>query len=63
MSTNNLTDNEYKIQLYKTFINNKKLENKYNKFIESLSINNDKEVIDNIEKMLVNLWRQLALRI
>jgi predicted GIY-YIG superfamily endonuclease len=63
MSTNNLTDNEYKIQLYKTFINNKKLENKYNKFIESLSINNDKEVIENIEKMLVNLWRQLALRI
>jgi predicted GIY-YIG superfamily endonuclease len=61
-SSSELNDNQSKIQLYKTFINNAKLENKYNKFIETLSINDDKKVIENIENMLVNLWRQLALR-
>jgi predicted GIY-YIG superfamily endonuclease len=36
MSTHDLTDNEYKIHIYKTFVNNSKLEKKYNNLFESI---------------------------
>jgi predicted GIY-YIG superfamily endonuclease len=64
MQTNNLTDNEYKIHIYKTFVNNSKLEKKYNKLLESVSIKfkDDKELIEYIDNMLVKLWRQMAQR-
>lgn len=61
----NLSDNERKIQMYKTFVSNAKVEKKYDKFIESTStkFKDDKETIEYIDNMLVKLWRQLAQRI
>jgi predicted GIY-YIG superfamily endonuclease len=60
MATHDLTDSEYKIHIYKTFVNNSKLENKYNNLVES--IGTDKEINKYIDNMLVKLWRQFALR-
>jgi hypothetical protein len=60
MPTRDLTDNEYKLHIYKTFVNNSKLEKKYNKLVES--IDTDEEIKKNIDNMLVKLWRQMALR-
>lgn len=60
MPTDNLTDNEYKIHIYKTFVNNSKLEKKYNKLVESIGVN--EEINKYISNMLVKLWRQLAMR-
>jgi len=60
MPTRDLTDNEYKIHIYKTFVNNSKLEKKYNKLVESIGTN--EEINKYIENMLVKLWRQMVLR-
>lgn len=60
MPTRDLTDNEYKIHIYKTFVNNSKLEKKYNKLVESIGTN--EEINKYIDNMLVKLWRQMALR-
>lgn len=60
MSTQDLTDNEYKIHIYKSFVNNSKLEKKYNKLVESIGVN--EEINKYISNMLVKLWRQLAMR-
>lgn len=61
MNTHDLTtDNEYKIHIYKTFVNNSKLEKKYNKLVESICVN--EEINKYISNMLVKLWRQMAMR-
>ena len=60
MPTDNLTDNEYKIHIYKTFVNNSKLEKKYNKLVETIGAG--EELNKYISNMLVKLWRQLAQR-
>ena len=60
MQTHDLTDNEYKIHIYKTFVNNSKLEKKYNKLLESIGVN--EEINKYISNMLVKLWRQMAMR-
>jgi len=60
MPTRDLTDAEYKIHIYKTFVNNSKLEKKYNKLVESIRTEGD--VNKYISNMLVKLWRQLAQR-
>ena len=60
MQTRDLTDNEYKIHIYKTFVNNSKLEKKYNKLLESIGVN--EEINKYISNMLVKLYRQLAMR-
>jgi hypothetical protein len=59
-NTRDLTDAEYKIHIYKTFVNNSKLEKKYNKLVESIGTEGD--VNKYISNMLVKLWRQLAQR-
>ena len=58
-TTRDLTDNEYKIHIYKTFVNNSKLEKKYNKLV---GYSSDEEIIKYIDNMLVKLWRQMAQR-
>jgi len=60
MPTRDSTDNEYKIHIYKSFVNNSKLEKKYNKLVESIGVN--EEINKYISNMLVKLWRQLAMR-
>jgi predicted GIY-YIG superfamily endonuclease len=60
MPTSDLTDNEYKIHIYKTFANNSNLEKKYNKLLESIGTN--EEINKFISNMLVKLWRQMAMR-
>lgn len=60
MYTQDLTDNEYKIHIYKTFVNDSKLEKKYNKLVESIGAN--EEINKYIDNMLVKLWRQMAMR-
>lgn len=59
-TTRDLTDNEYKIHIYKTFVNNSKLEKKYNKLVETIGTEGD--INKYISNMLVKLWRQLAQR-
>jgi hypothetical protein len=61
MPTDNLTDNEYKIHIYKTFVNNSKLETKYNKLVETIGAG-EGDINKYISNMLVKLWRQLAQR-
>ncbi len=57
--------NEHKLNVYKNWVNNAKLENKYNSFIIKThqKFNNDDEVISHIENMLLCLWKQLAMRV
>ena len=57
-----LTDEQYKIRVYKTFVNNSKLEKKYNKLVEKYKFCSDEEIIKYIDNMLVKLWRQMAQR-
>ena len=60
---NNITN---KIELYKSYVNALKLENKYKNFIKALPINivnNDIEIIKKLDNILEKLWFQLATRI
>lgn len=57
-----LTDNQYKKQMYKMIVNNSKYEEKYIIFVSNFENSDDEEIAKHIDNMLVKLWRQMAQR-